>query len=227
MCYELESLAISVGEKQLLIANCMCFRENPLLMNQTEPNLTIAWQSKHKFSHRVSLRKSGTCLLRCKHNHFKWFTQLRCVWKQSLNSNSQTVVWFVECLWPTLKQACWWRNHQRKLRSRFWWFTESCNSHYVSHFAALVIVARAKISVVKSRFYSFFTFLYIVSKNAHMHLLKHIYELKKILKWCLFFSFDYFVMQKTPEASQTQQKIKRKKRFFFPPNDCSLGGRYQ
>ena len=39
---------------------------------------------------------------------------------------------------------------QRNVRSRVRWFTEFCNSHYVSHFAALFIVARTKISIVKS-----------------------------------------------------------------------------
>ena len=39
---------------------------------------------------------------------------------------------------------------KRNLRSKIWWFTESCNSHYVSHFAAFFIVARAKISIAKS-----------------------------------------------------------------------------
>ena len=29
-----------------------------------------------------------------------------------------------------------------KLRSKIWWFTEFCNSHYLSHFAAFFIVAR-------------------------------------------------------------------------------------
>ena len=36
------------------------------------------------------------------------------------------------------------------MRSKIRWFTEFCNSHYVSHFAAFFIVARAKISVVES-----------------------------------------------------------------------------
>jgi hypothetical protein len=36
------------------------------------------------------------------------------------------------------------------VRSKFWWFTEFCNSHYVSHFAAFFIVARAKISIAES-----------------------------------------------------------------------------
>ena len=40
----------------------------------------------------------------------------------------------------------------RRLRSKIWWFTKFCVSHYVSHFAAFFIVARAKISVVKSRY---------------------------------------------------------------------------
>jgi len=40
------------------------------------------------------------------------------------------------------------RSFERNMRSKIWWFTEFCNSHYVSHFAAFFIVARAKISVV-------------------------------------------------------------------------------
>jgi len=36
------------------------------------------------------------------------------------------------------------------MRSKIRWFTEFCNSHYVSHFAAFFIVVRAKISVVES-----------------------------------------------------------------------------
>ena len=36
------------------------------------------------------------------------------------------------------------------MRSKIRWFTEFCNSHYVSHFAAFFIVARTKISVAKS-----------------------------------------------------------------------------
>ena len=39
---------------------------------------------------------------------------------------------------------------ERNLRSKIWWFTEFCNSHYVSHFAAFFIVARTKISIAKS-----------------------------------------------------------------------------
>jgi hypothetical protein len=44
---------------------------------------------------------------------------------------------------PGLSREC-------NLRSKIWWFTELCNSHYVSHFAAFFIVARTKISVAKS-----------------------------------------------------------------------------
>ena len=39
---------------------------------------------------------------------------------------------------------------KRQLRSKIWWFTEFCNSHYVSHFAAFFIGAETKISVAKS-----------------------------------------------------------------------------
>ena len=38
----------------------------------------------------------------------------------------------------------------RQLRSKIRWFTEFCNSHYLSHFAAFFIDARAKISIAKS-----------------------------------------------------------------------------
>jgi hypothetical protein len=41
-------------------------------------------------------------------------------------------------------------SRKRNLRSKIWWFTEFCNSHYVSHFAAFFIVTRTKISVAKS-----------------------------------------------------------------------------
>ena len=41
-------------------------------------------------------------------------------------------------------------SRERHLRSKTWWFTELCNSHYVSHFAAFFIGARTKISIAKS-----------------------------------------------------------------------------
>ena len=36
------------------------------------------------------------------------------------------------------------------VRSKIWWFTKICNSHYVSHFAAFFIVVGAKTSVAES-----------------------------------------------------------------------------
>ncbi len=45
---------------------------------------------------------------------------------------------------------------RRKVRSKIRWFTEFCNSHYVSHFAAFFIDARAKRSIVESCFYDYF-----------------------------------------------------------------------
>ena len=41
----------------------------------------------------------------------------------------------------------------RKVRSKIRWFTEFCNSHYLSHFAAFFIDARAKRSVAESCIY--------------------------------------------------------------------------
>ena len=40
---------------------------------------------------------------------------------------------------------------QRNMRSKIRWFTELCNSHYVSQFAAFFIGTRAKRSTVESR----------------------------------------------------------------------------
>ena len=37
-----------------------------------------------------------------------------------------------------------------KMRSKFWWLTGFCNSHYVSHFAAFFIVVGTKTSVAES-----------------------------------------------------------------------------
>jgi len=41
-------------------------------------------------------------------------------------------------------------SRKRKMRSKFWWFTGFCNSHYVSHFAAFFIDVGAKTSVAES-----------------------------------------------------------------------------
>ena len=40
---------------------------------------------------------------------------------------------------------------ERNMRSKTWWLTELCNSHYVSHFAAFFIDTRAERSTVESR----------------------------------------------------------------------------
>ena len=39
---------------------------------------------------------------------------------------------------------------ERNVRSKIWWFTEFCVSHYVSHFTAFFIVVGAKTSTAKS-----------------------------------------------------------------------------
>ena len=41
-------------------------------------------------------------------------------------------------------------SRKRKMRSKVWWFTGFCNSHYVSHFAAFFIVVGAKTSIAES-----------------------------------------------------------------------------
>ena len=55
--------------------------------------------------------------------------------------------WFTTTLASCVNRH--WNRHasrstrKRNLRSKIWWFTVFCNSHYVSHFAAFFIVARA------------------------------------------------------------------------------------
>ena len=76
---------------------------------------------------------------------------------------------------------CVWINYCR-LRSKIWWFTGFCNSHYVSHFAAFFIVARTKISVVKSRNIWFYNII-LVSRWRDVQIIK-----KKIVSNSLFVS---------------------------------------
>jgi hypothetical protein len=73
------------------------------------------------------------------------------------------LLWWLLFL-PSLKQAC--RFRRRKLRSKIWWFTDMCNSHYVSHFAAFFIVQRAKISIVKNCVFYYFIGASSVRKKA-------------------------------------------------------------
>ena len=57
--------------------------------------------------------------------------------------------WELRLLWHSNRHAL--ENTQgRKVRSKIRWFTEFCNSHYLSHFAAFFIDGRTKRSVVKS-----------------------------------------------------------------------------
>ena len=48
-----------------------------------------------------------------------------------------------------------WIAKERHLRSKIRWFTEFCNSHYLSHLAAFFIDPRAKRSTVRSCLYFF------------------------------------------------------------------------
>ena len=58
---------------------------------------------------------------------------------------------------------------ERHVRSRIWWFAEFCNSHYLSHFAALFIVVRTKISTVKSCFLLLWYFLVAFLLNEELN----------------------------------------------------------
>ena len=59
-----------------------------------------------------------------------------------------------------------WIAKERHLRSKIRWFTEFCNSHYLSHLAAFFIDPRAKRSTVRSCLYFF---LCPIHTQSHSH----------------------------------------------------------
>ena len=58
-----------------------------------------------------------------------------------------------------------WVSRERNLRSKIRWFTEFCNSHYLSQLATFFIDARAKRSTVKSCIW----FLLVDQFNKELH----------------------------------------------------------
>ena len=50
---------------------------------------------------------------------------------------------------------------QCNVRSKFWWFTRSCVSYNVSHFAAFFIVVEAKTSVAESCIILIYVYCYV------------------------------------------------------------------
>ncbi len=65
---------------------------------------------------------------------------------------TQTISWIIDTQRGMLPGV----SRERNLRSKIWWFTEFCNSHYVSHFAAFFIVPGTKISIAKRLFFGSF-----------------------------------------------------------------------
>ena len=79
----------------------------------------------------------------------------------TLNARAKHMV----CVKSIVKEVCSEaETGERNLRSKLWWFTEFCISHYVSHFTAFFIVTRTKISIAKSCAYSFTV---AVTSDAH------------------------------------------------------------
>ena len=80
--------------------------------------------------------------------HFKWLHYDKIAQTFIIHNNQLRILWEV----ITDTQTGMLLKEKRNMRSKIWWLTEFCNSHYVSHFAAFFIVARAKISVAESCF---------------------------------------------------------------------------
>lgn len=57
------------------------------------------------------------------------------------------------------------RARKRKVRSRISWFAEPCNSHDVSHFAALFLDVGAKVSIVKSYSYGYCCCFFLIQNS--------------------------------------------------------------
>ena len=85
---------------------------------------------------------------------------------------------------------------KRNLRSKIWWFTESCNSHYVSHFAAFFIVARAKISIAKSC-----TVSVVHSKQTHWK------ETEASVQWWKLANLQFYIKWSLSDR-QCQREVK-------------------
>lgn len=79
-------------------------------------------------------------------------------------------------------------SRKRHLRSKIWWFTEFCNSHYISRFVAFFINRRAKRSVVKSCV--FFGFCFFNNKKNSNEKRKKEKKRNKLL--CSFFPLFFF-----------------------------------
>jgi len=63
------------------------------------------------------------------------------------------------CWNDTERSVLWGLSPECNLRSKIRWFTEFCNSHYVSHFAAFFIDRKTEISVAKSCINVLFTWV--------------------------------------------------------------------
>ena len=80
-----------------------------------------------------------------------------------------------------------------KVNSKIWWFTKFCNSHYVSHFTAFFINARAKRSIVESCINCVWSQKYDILRIA--------------LKWCMYKNMKtpLRTSQKGPPHSDAQE----------------------
>ena len=122
---------------------------------------------------------------------------------QEICSEDQTLLrWWEYCRFSNRHTL---RNTRKcNVRSKIRWFTEFCNSHYLSHFAAFFIVARAKRSVVKSCFINCIFFSFSLKKRKKGFNFRQ--SLKKIIG--LFKSLGRMVFFKHTNASKKERILK-------------------
>ena len=130
-------------KKDWQFENRRCF----LLVMQQHTNQKV--QSKEDISKVTQTRRSGTRSPNTRQDKLQVKSATDCCELDQVSCcclNVSELIWN----WFSKKHAPRDNTKERNLRSKFWWFTEFCNSHYVSHFAAFFIVARTKISIAKS-----------------------------------------------------------------------------
>ena len=150
--YLISGPVVKVGVEQLNASTYVHPDELCCYYSILEYSTAWGYWSHNENYHTMQLNRGEYLLNSLAHVSKLQVTQSLQLWYSSVHIN------FIQ---DKVSEGCYrhWNKHaprntrKRNVRSKIWWFTEFCNSHYVSHFAAFFIVARAKISIVES--YSF------------------------------------------------------------------------
>ena len=107
------------------------------------------------------------------------------------------------------------------VRSKIWWFTKICNSHYVSHFAAFFIVVRAKTSVAESRK----TFTYNVKGRLVALAVRLVINLRTFFSSGLILFIGVVLWLRFPRGNQKVELLLHDFTVIWSWKICSSGSR--